>query len=297
MEDRTDFYKEISSNKRKSWLLAACVFAVLLALVWVFYLIYDVAALVIGVLFSIIYVYSTYYYGDKVVLSSTGARPVNERNVKELQFKNIVENLAMADRLPKAPDAYVIESEEMNAFATGRDPEHASIAITTGLMNKLSRDELEGVVAHEISHVANYDIKFATLIAVMVGLAAILSYMFLRMGAFGGGGNRRGGSGMAWLIIIGIVLAIFAPIITRLVQAAVSRKREYMADASGAKLTRYPEGLAKALEKIKGNNKGTMKVSEAVSHLFLDDPTHSHLDGLFATHPPIDDRIRTLRAM
>lgn len=297
MEERTDFYREIARNKRNSWLLAGVVVLFLLAIVYVMSVFYGFGALFIGGVFIIVYSLSTYYYGDKIVLASTGARPVNEKNVKELRFKNSVENLAFADHLP-APKAYIIENTEMNAFATGRNPENASIAITTGLLEKLNRDELEGVVAHEMSHIANYDVKFATIIAVMVGLVAILADMFIRM-QFYGGGNRdnKGGGLMIALFVIGIVLAIIAPIVTRIVQASVSQKREYLADASGARLTRYPEGLASALEKIKGNNKGTMKVSEAESHLFIEDPVKSHLDGLFATHPPIDERIKLLRAM
>ncbi|VVC03654.1 Protease HtpX [Candidatus Burarchaeum australiense] len=298
-ELRTDFYREISSNKRKSWLLAGLVFLVLFAMVYIFAQIYGMGFLAIGGILIIVYSLGTYFYGDKMVLSYTGARPVSESNAKELQFKNVVENLAFAARLPE-PRAYVIQNEEMNAFATGRDPQHSSIAITTGLLTKLNRDELEGVVAHEMSHVGNYDIRFATVVAVMVGLVAILSDMFLRMNLYGVRGNRdnsRGGGLIMVLWIVGILLAILSPFIVRIVQSAVSRKRELLADASGAHLTRYPEGLASALEKIKNNNKGTMKVSEAVSHLFFTDPVKSSLDSLFATHPPIDERIKLLRAM
>ena len=298
-ELRTDFYKEIAKNKRNSWLLVMLVVLILFAMVYVFSRIYGIGFLAIGGILIIVYSLSTYLWGDKVVLAYTGARPVNDANAKELQFKNMVENLAFAARLPKAPTAYIIENEEMNAFATGRNPEHASIAITTGLLTKLNRDEVEGVVAHEISHVANYDVRFATIVAVMVGLIAILSDMFLRMNFFGGGRDRGGkaGGAMALLWIAGILLAILAPFIVRMVQSAVSRKREFLADASGAYITRYPEGLASALEKIKNNNKGNMKVSEAVSHLFFTDPVRSPLDSMFATHPPIEERIKLLRAM
>ncbi|MFH1779939.1 MAG: M48 family metallopeptidase [Candidatus Micrarchaeota archaeon] len=294
-DERTDFYKEIASNKRKSWLLLAIVLVILSAIVYVFSMIYGIGILFIGGVFIIVYSLVGYYYGDKIVLKATNARPVNEKNVKELQFKNIVETLSFATRIPE-PKAYVIENEDLNAFATGRDPEHSSVAITTGLLNKLNRDEIEGVVAHELSHVANYDVRYGTIVAVMVGLVAILSSIFLRVNFFSGSNNKKG-NGLAILIIVGIILAIISPIIVRIVQASISRKREFLADASGARITRYPEGLARALEKIKGTNKGNLKVSEAVSHLFFDDPVKSHLDGLFSTHPPIDERIKMLRSM
>jgi heat shock protein HtpX len=191
-----------------------------------------------------------------------------------------------------------MESPDINAFACGKDPAHSSICVTSGALEKLKRDELEGVIGHEMSHIKNYDIRFATLVAVLVGLAAIVSYTFTRSLWLGGtGGNRRDNNGVAIMIVIALILSIVAPIVTRLVQAAVSRKREYLADASGAQLTRYPEGLARALEKIKKGNQGKMKISEAVSHLFISDPSKSSLDGLFQTHPPIDKRIEILRSM
>ncbi len=304
---RTSFQAEIASNKRKSWALIAVVLLVLSALIYVIAAIYtggtSIAFLIFGLLFSGVYVATTYFYGDQIVLSTTGAKPIDLRNPKHVFLKNTVENLAFAARLPKTPAIYVIESGALNAFATGRDPEHASIAVTTGLLNTLDRNELEGVIAHEISHVSNYDIRFSLLVACMVGLIAILSHMFLRSMMFGGGGgssDRKGGGALP-LILIGIALAIFAPIIVRMVQAAVSRKRESLADATGAKLTRYPEGLASALEKIKAQESRKdapkLNVSEAESHLFFSDPVKSHLDGLFATHPPLDERIKTLRGM
>lgn len=303
--ERTSFQAEISSNKRKSWALVAVVFLVLAALLYVIAAVYtgasSIAFLFFGLLFSGIYVATTYFYGDQIVLSTTGAKPIDEHNPKHVFLKNTVENLAFAARLRKTPDVYVIESDALNAFATGRDPEHASIAVTTGLLNTMNRNELEGVLAHEISHISNYDIRFSLLVAIMVGLIAILSHMFLRSLWYGGGSGSDRKGGALPLILIGVVLAIFAPIIVRLVQAAVSRKRESLADASGAKLTRYPEGLASALEKIKAMeskaNPPQLNVSEAESHLFFSDPVKSHLDGLFATHPPLEERIKVLRGM
>lgn len=303
--ERTSFQAEIASNKRKSVALIAVVFLVLAALLYVIAAVYtgagSIVFLVIGLLFSGVYIATTYFYGDQIVLSTTGAKPINERNPKHVFLKNTVENLAFAARLPKTPALYVIESDALNAFATGRDPEHASIAVTTGLLNTLDRSELEGVIAHEMSHISNYDIRFSLLVACMVGLIAILSHMFLRSMMFSGGNSSDRKGGALPLILIGIVLAIFAPILVRMVQAAVSRKRESLADASGVKLTRYPEGLASALEKIKNQenrpNPPKLNVSEAESHLFFSDPVKSHLDGLFATHPPIDERIKVLRSM
>jgi len=301
---RTSFQSEIASNKRKSMALIAVVFLVLAALLYVIAAVYtgagSVVFLIIGLLFSGVYIATTYFYGDQIVLSTTGAQKIDERNPKHVLLKNTVENLAFAARLPKTPDIYVIQSDALNAFATGRDPQHASIAVTTGLLNTMNRNELEGVIAHEMSHISNYDIRFSLLVACMVGLIAILSHMFLRSMMFSGGNSDRKGGALP-LILIGIVLAILAPILVRMVQAAVSRRRESLADASGVKLTRYPEGLASALEKIKAqeNRKDAPKlnVSEAESHLFFSDPVKSHLDGLFATHPPLEERIKTLRGM
>jgi heat shock protein HtpX len=213
-----------------------------------------------------------------------------------------VEGLSLAAGIPP-PEVYVVPSEEINAFATGRDPEHASVAVTTGLLRVLDRQELEGVLAHEVSHIRNRDVSFMTLVAVLVGLAAILSHIILRTYRFGAVGSRRGrgdrerkGLDVA-ILAVGFFLAIFAPILTRIVQFAVSRQREFLADASGVELTRYSEGLASALEKIRGHNTGEMDVSEAVSHIFFVDPNRSALDALYATHPPVDERIRRLRAM
>ncbi len=254
-----------------------------------------------SLVFVVGYSYSSWMYGDRVVLSATGAVPAEGR--EHIYLRDTVEGLSLAAGVP-TPKVYVVPSMEINAFATGRDPEHASVAVTRGLLNALDRQELEGVLAHELSHIRNRDVTFMTLVAVLVGLVAILSHIILRTYRFGGGrrGSRGRGDGdkrglEIAILAVGFLLAIFAPILTRLVQFAVSRRREYLADASGAELTRYPEGLASALEKIKGHNRGDMDVSEAVSHLFIADPNRSALDLLYATHPPLEERIKRLRAM
>ncbi|KON31210.1 hypothetical protein AC482_01520 [miscellaneous Crenarchaeota group-15 archaeon DG-45] len=300
--ERLSFHEEIARNRRSSLLLAVLVSVILFALIYVlvyaFAPAYVVLALPISVLFIILYTYGSYRYGDGVVLAATNAKPAEGRQYQYL--RDAVEGVSIAAGIP-APKVYVVESAEMNAFATGRDPEHASVAVTTGLLKALNRLELEGVIAHEISHIRNRDILFMTLVAVLVGMAAIISHIILRSyryGAIRGGRRDRRGGGIELVVLAaGFVLAIFAPIVVRLVQFAVSRRREYLADASAVELTRYPEGLASALEDIMRGNRGEMKVSEAVSHLFFVDPNRSPLDSLYATHPPIEERVKRLRAM
>jgi len=295
------FRDEQARNKRDSLILASVVSVILFALIVSISYIFAPDALYIMVPISLVmvllYTWGSYQYGDKVVLSSVNAKPAEGPEYTYLN--NTVEGLAIAAGIPK-PDVYVVPSEELNAFATGKDPENASLAVTTGLMKALDRDELEGVIAHEISHIRNRDVQFMTVVAVLVGLAGILSHMILRSYFWGGRRRRRsrdgGGLGIA-IIVLGFILAIFAPIATRLVQLAVSRRREYLADASGAELTRYPDGLADALEKISKHNTGEMDVSESVSHLFISDPNRSPLDSFYRTHPPIEDRIKRLREM
>jgi heat shock protein HtpX len=298
-------YDEISRNKRNSILLASVLSLITVALIFSFSYIFAPEYLYIVLPFSLIFVvgysYSSWMYGDQVVIGATGAVPAEGR--EHIYLRDTVEGLSLAAGV-STPKVYVVPSDEINAFATGRDPEHASVAVTRGLLNALDRQELEGVLAHELSHIRNRDVTFMTLVAVLVGLVAILSHIILRTYRFGGGrrGSRGRGDGdkrglEIAILAVGFVLAIFAPLLTRIVQFAVSRKREYLADASGAELTRYPEGLASALQKIKGHNRGDMDVSEAVSHLFIADPNRSALDALYATHPPLDERIKRLRAM
>lgn len=296
---QTSFSDEITKNKRFSILLVIAVSLILFFLVYfiIFFLVPElvVVALPLSIALIVVYTYSSYKFGDSVVLSATNAKLASGNEYQHL--RDTVEGLSIASGIPP-PKVYVIKSEDLNAFATGRDPKNASIAITTGLVGSLNRQELEGVIAHEISHVKNRDILFMTLVAVLVGLAAIVSHLILRSLWFGGRrDNRNRGGIMIILIIVGIILAIFAPIVVRLVQFSISRKREFLADASGVSVTRYPEGLASALEKIGKLNSGKMKVSEAVSHLFFVDPKKSSLDSIFATHPSIKERVKKLRAM
>ena len=299
--EKVNIFDQIEKNKRSSIFLGFLVFVVLFSLIYLISQIFipELAffILIISFLMIIADVYLSYNYGDQIVLKAVNAKPADER--KHRYLIDSVEGLAIAAGIPK-PKVYVMESKDINAFACGKDPKNASICVTTGLLENLKRDEIEGVIGHEMSHIRNYDVRFATLIAVLVGLAAIVSSMFLRNLRYGGirtGDNKKGGAIILAMFIIAVVLAIFAPIVTRIIQAAVSRRREFLADASGAELTRYPDGLANALEKIKKINDGKMNVSEAVSHLFISDPNRSPLDSLFATHPDIDSRIRILRSM
>ncbi len=297
--ERVSFFDQMAKNKRNSILLAFFIFLTLTALVYVVSLILvpelSLLFLVIAGVVVAVYAYGSYNYGDRVVLGATNARPVDER--EQIYLVNAVEGLSIAAGIPK-PKVYVIDSNEMNAFATGKDPEHASVAVTTALLRNLDRSELEGVIGHEISHIRNYDIRFATLVSVLVGLVAIISDMLLRSWRYGiRGEEREEREGLGFLVLIGFLLAVFAPLVVRFVQAAISREHEFLADASSVQLTRYPEGLASALEKIMKVNRGEMRVSEAVSHMFFVDPNRSPLDELFATHPPIEERIRILRSM
>lgn len=299
--EKVNIFDQIGKNKRNSILLSFLVFVILFALLYLIAEIFVPELAFFMMIFAFVFItvdiFLSYNYGDQVVLKSVHAQPADDR--KHRYLIDTVEGLAIAAGIPK-PNIYVMESDEINAFACGKDPKHASICVTTGLLDNLKRDEIEGVIGHEMSHIRNYDVRFATLVAVLVGLAAIVSQMFLRNLRFGGlrgRDDKKSGGIIIIMFIVAIVLAILAPLVTRLVQSAISRRREFLADASGAELTRYPEGLASALEKIKKVNEGKMNVSEAVSHLFISDPNKSPLDSLFATHPPLEQRIKILRSM
>lgn len=255
----------------------------------------------IAVAFSVISSFVSYYWGDQMVLAMSGARPADRRT--DFDFFTVAENLAIAAGIPK-PKLYVIDDTAMNAFATGRDPEHAVICATSGILERLDRRELEGVIAHELSHIKNYDIRLMAIVAVLVGTVVYLADFFMRSLWWGGGRrNRDRDDNLGSIFMIaGIVLAILSPFLATIIQLAVSRNREYLADASGANLTRYPEGLARALEKLNGDKEVLEAATNATAHLYITNPFKEKnfgawFSGLFDTHPPIDERIKRLRAM
>lgn len=292
-------YDQIDSNKRKTWLLVV-IFIALISLLG-YFLDYLTNAgnsiLVMAVIVSIVMSLFGYFSGDKVALLTAGAKQITTTDNPYVY--RMVENLCITAGIP-TPKVHIIEDDAINAFATGRDPKHASIAITTGAINKLENEELEGVIAHELSHIKNYDIRLMTIVIILVGIIALLSDMFLRMTFFGGQKRDNDKGGNAILLIIGLVLIILSPLIAQLIKFAVSRKREYLADASGSLLTRYPEGLARALEKIKNDHAVLKRANNATAHLYISSPflgTKKFLASAFSTHPQIEDRIAKLRLM
>ncbi len=292
-------YSQIDSNKQKSVLLLILAAVLVIALGYVFDRAYGgdgYSGIFLGIMISLITTSVSYFQGDKIALMTSGAKPL-EKNDNPYVYR-MVENLCITAGTP-VPRIYIMEDSAINAFATGRKPELASIAITRGAIEKLENEELEGVIAHELSHIKNYDIRFMMLVAVLVGAVSIMANIFLRGGMFRRrSSDREGSDGMAIFAIVGIVLAILSPIIAQLIKLAVSRKREYLADASGSLLTRYPEGLARALEKIAAENTPMKNASPATSHMYISNPfSGKALAGLFSTHPPIEDRIKKLREM
>lgn len=293
-------YSQIQKNKRKSLALLIVVLVLVIGVVGIYsYAVRgDFVLPIIAAVFAIPSSLIGYYTGDKIALASNKAKLVPKSKAPELH--NLVENLSITAGVP-TPALYIIDSPALNAFATGRDPEHASVAVTTGLIEKLDRSELEGVLAHELSHVKNYDIRFGMFVAIFVGFVVILSDLFLRMTFWGGmrgrGNREHTGNVGAILAIIGLILLVISPVIAKLIQLAVSRQREYLADASGALMTRYPEGLASALEKIsKGPPLST--AGNATAHLFIANPFKGKsFTHLFSTHPPVAERINRLRQM
>lgn len=296
-----NIFNDVRNNKIKSWLLMLA-FIVLISLlgsvigIWLGSIWFG---LVIAVLFSLIYSIAGFFSSDKMILTLSGAKPVTKKEYPYLY--HTVEAVAISAGIP-APKCYVIEDSALNAFATGRDPNNAAITVTTGLLKVMSRQELEGVIAHEMSHIKNYDIRFMMLTVALVGIVTLLSDFLLRSFLWGGKSkNRREGSGGIVLIIIGLVLAILTPLIGQLIKLAMSRKREYLADANGALLTRYPPGLANALRKIsKDPDPLVDKANKATAHLFISTPfrdTQGFVARLSATHPPLDERIKRLEQM
>ncbi len=294
-EGRVNFFDAIDANKRNSFILIFFMILIYLALSIFFAYSFDLGfclpILAMGIV--VIQAFVSYYYGDKIILATSGAKEVDPKENPFLY--NVVEGLSLASQIPM-PKLYIIPDESINAFATGRDPKHASVAVTTGALNSLNREELEGVLAHEISHVANYDILYSMLAVVFVGSIGLIAQMGSRMLWYGGSSRRdRGGGG--GLIILGLIFAILAPIIAQLVQLALSRQREYLADANGARLTRYPNGLANALEKIHQKQIPTQSANSTTASLYFSNPFPNKFLSLFSTHPPIEDRVKRLRSM
>ncbi|MFA7372615.1 MAG: zinc metalloprotease HtpX [bacterium] len=293
-------YSEIDSNKRRTWLLIFGFFVFIIVLGWVFGHAFDEPLILVGaVIFATVQALVSYYRSTEIVLAVSGAHPVSEQQDPDLY--HILENLSITAGTPM-PKLYMIDDTATNAFATGRDPQHAAVVVTKGLREKLTRTELEGVLAHELSHIRNYDIRLMTVVVVLVGAVALLSDWFLRW-SFWGGRRRRsdsGGQGELILLLIALVLAILAPISAVLIQLAISRRREYLADADGALLTRYPEGLASALAKIAADMEPLEAANKATAHLYIENPLKGHrgvVNSLFSTHPPVAERIKRLRSM
>jgi len=270
----------------------------IIGLGWVFsYQFNSPIILVVAVIFSSLMSFISYWYSDKIVLAISRAKEIKKEDNPELY--RLVENLCLTAGLP-LPKIYLIEEMALNAFATGRNPEHAVVAVTRGLLERLERQELEGVLAHELSHIGNRDMLLSTVVVVLVGLVALISDLFLRWTWFSGGrrDSREGGQLGAIMMLIGIVLAILSPFIAILIQLAISRKREFLADASGALLTRYPDGLASALEKISGDQIPLRVANKATAHLYITNPFKGKkVSRLFMTHPLIEERISALRGM
>jgi heat shock protein HtpX len=292
-------YTHRARNVWKTWVLFVGFLIVVIGVGFAFSQVYgSPVILYVAVIFSVLMNVVAYWFSDKIVLKMARARPVTRENARELY--NIVENLSITAGLP-VPKIYIIDEPAPNAFATGRNPKHAVVAVTTGLMERLDRSELEGVIAHELSHIGNRDMLVSTVAVVLVGFIAILSDIFLRSMFWGSFGGRRGGKNNSGgvILLIGIALSILAPIAASLMQLAISRKREYLADASGALLTRYPEGLASALRKISTDPTQMRVANNTTAHLWLDNPfkgkkRKSGLHKLFMTHPPVEDRIDAL---
>lgn len=292
-------YDQIANNKRKSFLLIFVFSALLIALGWFFGMRFGDAraGILIAVFVATASALLSYFAGDQAALLVNGAKRLEKNDAPELW--RLVENLAITAGLPM-PKLYLIEDHAPNAFATGRNPQHASVAVTSGLLALLDHKELEGVIAHELSHIGNDDILVMTIVIILVGSVMMLSEMMLRTSFRRGDRDRDSNQSTLVLFIIGLVLAVLSPLMAQLIKLAVSRSREYLADASGALLTRYPEGLASALTKISANAKPMQRANGATAHLFIANPfagSKQFLSGLFSTHPPIEERIKKLRAM
>jgi heat shock protein HtpX len=298
-----NIYSQITANKRKTWLIIVLFVVFITTILFVYGKAsgYGMSYAGIGLIFSGIMAFSSYYYSDKMILGMSGAKQIQKTD-NPLLFRT-VENLCIGAGIPM-PKIYIINDTAINAFATGRDPKHSIVCVTTGILGRLNKIELEGVIAHELSHIRNYDIRLMAVVVILVGLVALLADFFMRSLWYGGGRRDRSerGNAQGIFLLIGIALAILSPLIASLIQLAVSRKREFLADASGALLTRYPEGLASALEKISQDKEPLEAANNATAHLYISNPFKGKIQGswfanLFNTHPPIEERIKILRSM
>lgn len=299
-------WEQISANRTRSIILVIGMGALLVAVgygIGIYFFDSAYAGIAVAAAVWIIMTLVGYFQGDSILLATAGAKQIDKKDHPRLF--NVVEEMTIACGLPKMPDVYIIDDPALNAFATGRNPEKAAVAITSGLLQKLNRDELQGVIAHEMAHVKNRDVLLMSMTAVLLGTIVILSYYFSRMLFFtGGGGSRRssdsGGGGGAIIAIIGLVFVILAPIFAQLIYFAVSRKREYLADASAALYTRYPEGLASALEKLGASTNQVKAANQATAPMYTVNPFREKgrkATGLTSTHPPISERVAILRKM
>ena len=298
-----NLYTHAEANTRKTWLYLTGFFLFVMALGWgMSYVLESYFILIIAVVLALAMSVGSYWYSDKLVLSMTHAKPIEKKDHAELY--RIVENLSITAGLPM-PRLYIISDPQPNAFGTGRNAEHGVVAVTTGMLTRLERVELEGVLAHELSHIGNKDMLISTVVVVLVGVVVLLADFFFHMAFWGGiGGRSDRGGGQARLVMIGVALVfmILAPLAAQVIKSAISRKREFLADASGALLTRYPEGLARALQKISSDPHQLRKANDATAHLYIASPFRgkekkSWIHKLFMTHPPMEDRVKALRGM
>ncbi len=296
-------YELVRNNKTKTWfiLLGFISFITLIGYVVAEGFNYPLSFIGLAFIFSGLTSFGSYWFSDKIILSMSGAREAKRSEF--FDYYTVTENITASQRMPM-PKLYVIDDSAINAFATGRDPDHAVVCATTGLLSRLNREEVEGVVAHELSHIKNYDIRLMSIVTILVGMVALISDWLLRMTAWGGRREERQSNQLQLILFIaGIVLALLSPIIAQMIKFAVSRQREYLADASAVAMTKNPEGLARALEKISHDVEPLEVANKATAHLYIGDPLKNHHDavgwfaGLFATHPPIQERVQILRGM
>lgn len=295
-----NIYEQVDANKQKSnlivFLFISFITTASFLLAYAFG--YDFGVVGLALIISGVISFGSFYYSDKIILSLSNAKPANKE--EHFVFYTVTENLSHAAGLPM-PKLYVIEDTALNAFATGRDPKHAVVCATTGILEKLDRTELEGVIAHELSHIQNYDIRLMAIVTILVGVITLMADILLRAN-IRSGRKDNDNQFQVILFIVGIILALLSPIIANLIKLAISRRREFLADASGAKLTRYPEGLARALEKISADTEALEAANKATAHLYISNPLKNRHDsigwfaGMFNTHPPVEERIAALRS-